>query len=205
MSHGVRLAAFGLGGVLLLSSVGCALPVIEGAKAAHVATEGVYEEITPIAAGVLAKYKGYKVGECSRKAVLVPLDTKPADKAEIQKQIDEEIQMAEEVVAILPERMNEYAVDDAMLQLNATPALVVSVRDVRVTKKHGAMATAFPRVAIESKVTLTDGATGRVLGVATVSGHTSSLVLGDARQLANFICRGAALWIHESRLRDAGR
>ena len=189
----------GLMGGSLLCAAGCLLPAIEGAKAAHVALEGKYTEIIPAAKGTLSTYKGYKVGACSSKTVALPADTKESDKPKAQEQIDAEVKYAQEVAVMLPERFSEYLVDDAKLQPGATPTLVVTVKDVRVTQRHGIIGVALPQVDVESTVTFTDAQTGKVLGVASVYGHTSSRVLGNARQLANFIGRGTAKWINENR------
>ena len=61
----------------------------------------------------------------------------------------------------------------------------------------------LPRVAVEGVVTLADAQTGQTLGSAKLFGHTSSLILGTPRQLANFICRGTAKWVNESRAAGA--
>lgn len=202
MLHKRVLLVVGLMGGSLLCAAGCLLPAIEGAKAGHVALEGKYKETTPVAKGALATYAGYTVGTCSIKPVTMPADTKEADKPKIQKQIDGEVKLAKGAVAVLPERFNEYLVTDASLRLGATPTITIAVRDVRVIQRQGAIGTVFPNVEVESTVTLADAKTGKVLGVATVFGHTSSRVLGTARQLANFIGRGTAKWISESRAAD---
>ena len=196
MHKSVFLAA-GLMSSVLMCVGGCALPAIEGAKAAHVAMAGEYKEITPVAEGAIAKYKGYSVGELSSKVATIPEDTSEEDRAEAQERLDQELKIAQEVVALLPDRFNEYMVDDANLHLDAVPALVVSVRDIIVKKRQGLVGGLLPQVEVESTVTLTDAQTGEILGVATVYDHTSSRVLGSARQLANFICRGTASWINE--------
>jgi len=195
MSRKLAVLAVGLMGGLVLCAAGCLLAGVEGAKAAHVAIEGVYEEATPVAAGALAQYKGYRMGACLKKNLTVPADTKEADKPKAQEQIDSEMQRAQEVVAVLPERFSEYMVNDAKLQPGATPTLLITVRDVHVTQRTGVLGVLLPNVQVTSVVTLADAQTGQVLGVANVSGHTSSRVLGSARQLANFIGRGTGKWI----------
>jgi len=172
---------------------------IEGVKGGHVAMAGDYKETTPVAEGALAKYKGYRVGACSHQIVTVPADTKEKDRAKVQEQIDHDTKVAREVVALLPDRYNEFMVDDAKLTLGARPTLVASVSDVRVKKRKGFVGVAVPKADVTSTVTLSDGATGKVLGVAMVYDHTSSRLFGNPRQLANFICRGTAKWINESR------
>ena len=90
--------------------------------------------------------------------------------------------------------------DNAKLHLNAKPALVISARDIRINLRSGVASVALPKYWIKSVVTLTDAKTGKVLGVAKVYGRTSSRILGNPRQLANFISRGTAKWINHSRL-----
>ncbi len=199
MSYVSVFLAMGLMCVLLLCGTGCALPAIEGAKAGHVAMAGDYIEISPVATGALAQYRGYRVGELACQAVSVPEDTSEQDRPKVQEQIDHELKVAQEVVGLLPDRFDEYMVDDANLHLDITPVLVVSVRDVRVKQRTGLVGGLLPKAEVESTVTLTDAQTGDILGVATIYDHTTSRILGNARQLANFICRGTAKWINESR------
>ena len=198
MSHKTGLlAAVAICGLMLLIA-GCALPAIEGLKAGYVGSAGDYEETTPAAQRAMVKYKGYKLGKLSWQPVSVPADTEPDDMEEAQEQVDHELKVAKEVVGLLPERFAEYMVDDAGLQLNAKPAVVVSVVDLRVKQRTGFAGVALPKAEVEAIVTLTDGETGKVVGAAKVFDHTTSRVLGDARQMANFICRGTAKWIHEN-------
>jgi len=197
-SKWAALAAVSLCSVLLCVG-GCFAVAIEGVKGGHVATAGDYKEITPVAEGALAKYKGYRVGACSYMTLTVPADTKEKDRAKVQEQIDHDTKVVKEVVALLPDRYNEFMVDDAKLALGAKPTLVASVKDVRVKQRKGVVGAALPKAEVTSTVTLSDGETGKVLGVATVYDHTSSRLLGKPRQLANFICRGTAKWINESR------
>ena len=197
-SKWAALAAVSLCSVLVCVG-GCVGAAIEGAKSGHVAMAGDYKEITPVAEGALAKYKGYRVGSCSHEIVTVPANTEEEDRAKVQEQIDHDTKVAKEVVALLPDRYNEYMVDDAELQLGAKPTLVASVSDVRVKQRKGVVGVAVPKAEVTSTVTLSDGETGKVLGVAMVYDHTSSRLLGNPRQLANFICRGTAKWINESR------
>ena len=182
------VAVVAMGG-LVVCGAGCLLPVIEGAKAAHVAVEGEYDEITPVAAGVLAKYKGYKVGSAG--CVVLTADASDENK--------EDAEFAQKVAAVVPERFDEYMVNDAKLQAGAAPALLVTVRDIKVIQRHGVIGTALPQAEVVSVVTLADAGSGKMLGVAKVYGHTSSRVLRNPRQLANFICRGTAKWISEKR------
>lgn len=197
-SKWTALAAVSLCSVLLCVG-GCVGAAIEGVKGGHVAMAGAYKETTPVAEGALAKYKGYKVGTCSIKILTVPADTKEKDRTKVQEQIDHDTKVANKVMALLPDRFNEYMVDDAKLHLGAAPALVASVKDVRVKQRKGAIGVAIPKSDVTSTVTLSDAKTGKVLGVATVYDHTSSRIHGNPRQLANFICRGTAKWINESR------
>jgi len=199
MSHKSTFLAVVLMGGLLTCAGGCLLPFVEGAKAGHVAMEGDYEMIVPLAPGALNKYKGYRMGPCSWMKAALPEDTADDKRAEAQKQLDDELKIAREIVAILPDRYDEYMVDDAKIHLGATPALSISVRDVRVTKRHGLVSVALPKVEVTAVVTLSDALTGQALASANVSGHTSSLVLGTPRQLANFLGRGTAKWINEKR------
>lgn len=184
---------------ILLCVGGCVGAAIEGVKGGHVAMAGEYKEITPVPEGALATYKGYKMGACSCMTLTVPADTKEKDRAKVQEQIQHDMKVATEVVALLPGRFDEYMVDDAEIHLGVTPALVVSVKDVRVKQRKGAVGVAMPNAEITATVTLSDAQTGNVLGVATVYDHTSSRILGNPRQLANFIGRGTAKWINESR------
>ena len=198
MSHKSTYLAGALICGLMLLVAGCAMPAIEGLKAGHVASAGDYEETTPAARQALTKYKGYKLGKLSWQPVSVPADTEEDDLEDAQEQVDHELKVAKEVVALLPDRFAEYMVDDAGLQLNAKPAIVVSVVDVRVKQRTGFVGVAMPKAEVEAIVTLTDAETGEVIGTAKVSDHTTSRVLGDGRQMANFICRGTAKWIREN-------
>ena len=198
MSHKTgSLAAVAVCGLMLLTT-GCALPAIEGLKAGHVGSAGDYEETTPAAQRAMVKYKGYKLAKLSWQPVTIPPDTEEDDLEEAREQADHELKVAKEVVGLLPERFAEYMVDDAGLQLNAKPAIVVSVVDLRVKQRTGFVGVAMPKAEVEAIVTLTDGQTGEVIGAAKVFDHTTSRVLGDARQMANFICRGTAKWIREN-------
>lgn len=199
MSHGRLALAVCLLGVLVLTAVGCFLPIVEGVKAADVALEGEFDEIDPVAPGALDAYTGYTVGTCTWKPRSVPADTKPEDRKEIQRQIDEELDLAKKIVALLPSRYEEYMVDDAELTPGASPTLLISVADVWVDKRHGVVSVALPKCYVESIVTLADAATGKVLGTAKVHGDTSSRVLTTPRQLTNFICRGTGKWINAKR------
>ncbi len=145
--------------VVQVCVAGCAAVAIEGAKGAHVASAGDYTEIRGVAEGALAKYKGYKVGTLSIKIVTVPEDTKEKDRLKVQEHINKEMEIAKEVVALLPERFSEFMVDDAGIHLGVAPALVASVADVRVTKRKGAAGVLLPKAEIEALVTLTDART----------------------------------------------
>ena len=195
MSRKLAFLAVGLMGGLVLCAAGCFMFGVEGVKGAVLADAGDYGETTPVAAGTLAQYKGYRMGACLKKNLTVPADTKEADKPKAQEQIDSEMQRAQEVVAVLPERFGEYMVNDAKLQPGATPTQLITVRDVHVTQRTGILGVVLPNVQVTSVVTFADAQTGQVLGVANVSGHTSSRVLGSERQLANFIGRGTGKWI----------
>jgi len=199
MSRNRAFLAAGLVCGLVVYAAGCALPVIEGVKAVHSVLEGEYETITPLAREALVKYKGYQVGTLVYRPVTLPEDTKEENRAQAQKDLNREIEFAQGVVAILPDRFNEYLVDNAGLRLNTQPALTVSVRDIRVTLRKGFMSVALPKAWVESIVTLSDAKTGAALGEAKVYGSTTSRILGSPRHLGNFISRGTAKWITETR------
>jgi len=200
MLHKRIILAASLMCVLLMYTGGCALPFIEGGKVVHLIMEGDYDQITRITdRAELAKYKGYQVGQLTWKAIAIPDDTKEADRPKAIAHLQRELRFARDAVSILPDRFAEYLVDNAKLRLGAKPALIVSVRDLRVTLRKGIMSVALPKAWVESIVTLADAKTGKVIGVAKVYGRTSSRILGNSRHLANFISRGTAKWITQVR------
>jgi len=178
---------------VVVAAVGCILPAMEGGKALLLAFEGDYEEIEAVAPEAVSPYRGFRVGALA----VCSIDELP----KLKEDEEYEFEMAHKIVEQLPDRLSHFMIEDAKLEPGASPAVTVSVEDVRVTKRTGLGGVALPKVEVWARVTLSDASRGEVLGVAEVHGDTGSRIIANPMQLASIISRGTAKWINDCRKR----
>jgi len=155
---------------------GCVTAAVESAKVGMLAFENDYDAAKPLDPKVMAKYKGYKLGAISAES-------------------DERSQEAGQK---LPERFVVFMEDDTHLVPGASPAVLISVKNIKVTKREGVVGVALPKIDVIAEVTLTDADKGTLLGTATVSGKTGSRTVGNPMQMASIIARATAKWIADN-------